>query len=239
MRLHTEMAVTILGFVAINLLLILAAIGLFVRMGPAIDRILRRNDASIAAAETIVLVLARTGLTTVAVEDRTIVQAALTRATDNVTEPGEEQVLQDLQLALPGAFAADHAARDTVLTQLEQLIEINRQAMRQVDQNAQSLGGAGAWAAMIVGSVTLALSLLLTRSLGRRVVYPIQELRDTLQAALSGDRFRRCSTPNAASDLRQAMELVNQMLDNNTPKLESEAEAKSPCTPSQPPATTT
>ena len=221
MRLRTEMAATIIGFVAINLLLILAAIGLFVRMGPAIDRILRRNDASIVAAEAIVEVLARTGHNPIAAPDRAGIRAAVARAQDNITEPGEAEVLQGMQAALPGALIGETDARQALIDQLHQLIAINRTAMRQVDQSAQSLGNAGAWTAMFVGLITLALSLFLTRSLGRRVVYPVQELRETLASALSGDRIRRCSTPDAASDLREAMDLVNQLLDGTTPPLDA------------------
>jgi methyl-accepting chemotaxis protein len=219
MRLRAELAATVLSFVVINLLLVFSAIGLFVRMGPAIDRILTRNDATIVAAESILEVLARSGGARVAPEARDHVRAAVDRARNNITEPGEEPVLSQILSLLPSALEADPSARVALVEQLRQLIAINRSAMRQVDHDAQRLGRAGAWAAMFVGLATLTLSLFLTRSLGRRIVRPIAELCDTLHAYQSGDWFRRCGTRGAAPELRQAMDAVNQLLDATAPPI--------------------
>lgn len=213
MQLRTELAATVLGFMAINLLLVFTAIGLFMRMGPAIDRILKRNDATIMAAEEILAILAHTGSARVDQPDRDRVRAAIDRARNNITESGEQPALDRIQDRLQRALDADAGARIYVVEQLRGLIAINRSAMKSVDQDAQHLGRAGAWAAAFVGLSTLALSVFLTRSLGHRVARPIQELRDTLVASQSGDPFRRCTTRGAAVELRQAMESVNQMLD--------------------------
>lgn len=217
MQLRTELAATVLGFVALNLLLVFAAIGLFVRMGPAIERIILRNDTTIVAAEEILDVLARSPADPVPGPDRQRTARALARARNNITEEGEEPILASIAAHLDSALAGEREARTTLIDDLGRLVAINRAAIRKVDRDAQRLGRAGAWAAAFVGLASLAMSLFLTRSLGSRVVRPIRELRDVLRAARSGDRFRRCSVAGASPELRDALSDLNGLLDVETP----------------------
>ncbi|MBK8975025.1 MAG: hypothetical protein IPM29_03795 [Planctomycetes bacterium] len=216
MQLRSELGAVVLGFVALNLALVFGAIGLFRRMGPAIERILLRNDATIMATEDVLEVLARSPAA-VPTDDRTRVEAALARARDNVTEPGEAPILDGIAAALEPALSGDRAARHELIGKLVQLIEINRSAMKRVDADAQRIGKAGAWAATLIGFVSLSLSLLLIRRLASRIVRPIDELRDVLTAARAGDQFRRCGSFPTAPELRHAMEVVNELLDQTTP----------------------
>ncbi len=217
MRLRTELAGGVLAFLTLDLLLVFAATGLFVRMGPAIERILTRNDATIAAAEDVLETLARAGSAGLAEAQRARVHAALARAHANVTEPGETEVLDGIDRVVAVALDGDKAARTVLLDRVRELIAINRTAMRQADLDAQRLGTAGAWAASFVGLATVAFGLFLTRTLDRRVVRPIAEIGETLRAAREGNRFRRCSTRGAAHELRSAMESVNHILDRVGP----------------------
>ncbi|MBL9079213.1 MAG: hypothetical protein JNL08_17050 [Planctomycetes bacterium] len=223
MPLRTELAATVLGFVLLNLLLVFTAIGLFGRMGPAIDRILQRNDASIGAAEEVLEALARSGDGAVDAAETGRIRAALDRARGNLTEAGEQPALEAVERELPAALAGDAAARQALVARVHDLIAINRAAMRDVDRDAQRLGKAGAWAAALVGLLSLALSLFLTRSLGQRVVLPVLELRDTLRAVRAGDRFRRCMARRASPELQQALEQVNDLLDRTAPAIELDA----------------
>ncbi|MCB9877938.1 MAG: hypothetical protein H6835_10080 [Planctomycetes bacterium] len=213
MQLRTELAAVVLGFAAVVLVLAFSAIGLFVRMGPAIDRILTRNDATIVAAEDILETLADSGGGAIVDAAREKAHAAIARARENVTEPGEEPVLDAIDRQLEAALAGDRDARRQLLTSVEQLIEVNRAAMREVDRDAQRLGRAGAWVAAVIGIGSLALCLLLSRSLGRRVARPMGDLRDTLAAQRGGDTFRRCSTVGASPELRDVLDGVNELLD--------------------------
>ena len=183
MQLRTELAATVLGFVTLNLLLVFTAIGLFVRMSPVIERILQRNDATIVAAEEVLESLARASSAPILEADVGRIRSALQRARDNITEPGERQVLIAIEEQLEPALAGEKDARPLLVDQVHELIAINRTAMREVDREAQRLGKAGAWAAAFMGLTSLALCLFLTRSLARRVVWPVRELRDTLIAA--------------------------------------------------------
>lgn len=213
MQLRTELAAVVLGFAAVVLLLAFSAIGLFVRMGPAIDRILTRNDATIVAAEDILEALAASDGAALDTASRDKTHAAITRARENITEPGEQPILDAIDRHLEAALGGDREARRRLLSDVEQLIEVNRAAMREVDRDAQRLGRAGAWVAAGIGLGSLALCLLLSRSLGRRVVRPMRDLRVTLEAARAGDPFRRCNTLGASPELRGVLDEVNELLD--------------------------
>lgn len=217
MQLRTELAATVVGFVALNLLLVFTAIGLFARMGPAIERILQRNDASIVAAEEVLETLAVGAGAPVQEREIAAIRQAIGRARGNITEVGEERVLDAIEASLQPALAGAPDARRALVARVHELIAVNRAAMQEVDRDAQHIGSAGAWVAAFVGLLSLALSLFLTRSLARRVLLPVGELRATLAAATSGDRFRRCATKNAAPELRQALDGVNQLLDRVAP----------------------
>jgi len=217
MRLQGELAVVVLGFVALNLLLVFAAIGLFVRMGPAIERILLRNDATIVTAEEILEVLARNPTGPASTTDRERVAVALDRASNNITEGGEEPVIDSIKEYIEPVLEGHEEHRGALVEGLHELVAINRAAMRSVDRDAQRLGTAGAWVASFVGLASLGLTVFLSRSLGSRIVRPILELRQVLLATQSGDRFRRCSIQRAPAELREALTGVNQLLDALAP----------------------
>ncbi|MCB9869249.1 MAG: hypothetical protein H6836_07215 [Planctomycetes bacterium] len=214
MRLQSDLSVAVLGFVALNVGLAFAAIGLFLRMGPAAERILLRNDATIFAAEDILTVLAGRPGAIDDPDDRTRVAAAIERIASNITEDREPAVIEAIRQLVPAAVAGDATARNTLIVDLRRLIAINRDAMQRADREAQRLGRAGAWAAALVAIASLGLSLFLGRRLGSHVVRPVLELGRVLRAAQSGDRFRRCNLHPAPRELRDALVDLNRLLDS-------------------------
>jgi len=214
MKLQTELTAVILGCVALNLILALAAISLFLRMGPAIERILLRNDSTIVACEEILEVMARTEDAGVTDADRDHIDAAIRRTRDNITEEGEGPAIEAIAEGVGPALGGDADARRALVDDLHDLIAINRGAMRSADQEAHRLGRAGAWVAAFVGLASLALSLFLCRGLGARIVRPILELRQVLVAAQTGDPFRRCAIRRAPPELKDTLNGVNQILDS-------------------------
>lgn len=211
MRLRTELLLYTALLAALNLMLAFGAIGLFARMGPAIERILEENVVSIVAAEEILAELAGAP-GELAPEAAGRIAAAVDRAEANVTEPQEVPVIKAMRRELQAA-QSDPAARAGLVAQTRALIVINRAAMAGVDREARRLGVAGAWAAVFVGSLTFALSLLIAVQLRRRLLAPLLELHDVLAAARQGDRFRRCRAQEAPLELRQAAQAVNVLLD--------------------------
>jgi methyl-accepting chemotaxis protein len=212
MKLRTELLVYTALLAGLNLLLAFGAIGLFVRMGPAIERILRENVASIDAAEEILIEFAAAsgGMTP---EGRKRVEAALGTIRTNVTEAGESPVIARIEQRFDGAAQGDAEARAAVIEDVRRLIAINREAMTAVDEEARRLGAGGAWAAVFVGALSFGLSLVVIVLLRRRLLEPLLELHAVLSAARGGDRFRRCRAFDAAIEVKQAAQSVNALLD--------------------------
>jgi methyl-accepting chemotaxis protein len=212
MKLRTELLVYALLLAGLNLVLAFGAIGLFVRMGPAIDRILRENVASIDAAEKILIEFAAAS-GGIAPEGRGRVDAALATIRTNVTEAEESAVIERIDMRLDGAAQGDAEVRGALIEDLRLLIAINRKAMTAVDQEARRLGAGGAWGAVFVGALSFGLSLLVIVLLRRRLLEPLLELHAVLSAARGGDRFRRCRAFDAAIEVKQAAQSVNTLLD--------------------------
>lgn len=213
MDLRREVLLTIGSLVLVNLLLAFGAIGLFVRMGPAIELILQENVYSITATEEILAELAATGGTALPRDARARVGEALQRAQRNVTEDDERPVLDALERRLPAALAGDRASREVVVADLQRLIGINRDAMGRVDEEARRLGSAGAWAAVLLGFLSFLLSLLVVVRLQRSFVGPLIELSQVMDRVHRGDHWRRCHARAAPREVLQVLEAVNRLLD--------------------------
>ncbi|MBN2191657.1 MAG: hypothetical protein JW751_02480 [Polyangiaceae bacterium] len=213
MELRREVLLAIGSLVLVNLLLAFGSIGLFVRMGPAIERILQENVYSITATEEILGELAAAGSAPLPDDARARVGQALQRAQRNVTEDAERPVLDTLERRLPAALAGDRASREVVIADLQRLIRINRDAMGRVDEEARRLGSAGAWAAVLLGFLSFLLSLLVVVRLQRSFVRPLLELSEVMDRVHRGDRWRRCHARAAPREVLRVMEAVNRLLD--------------------------
>lgn len=216
MRLSHELSGLLLVFVAVNLFLVVASIGLFARIGPAVELILERNDTTIASAEEVLLVLARRpeGLRTA--DDVARIEQALGVIRANVTEDEEPQVIEQTVERARALFAGDESARAGLIESLTSLIAINRRAMRAADLEAQRLGTVGAWVASSIGVLSLLLHLILGRRIERRLVRPLLEVRDVLSSALDDDPFRRCGALEAPDEIRHIGSSVNGLLDRSS-----------------------
>jgi methyl-accepting chemotaxis protein len=197
---------------ALNVALAFGCIGLFARMGPVIARILQANVVSMDAAERIAFEFA-SNAGSFTEESRRRVVADLEVIGANITEKGEAEIFGQLRASTKTALDGDLQARAFALGQLRSLIAVNREAMTAVDLEARRLGAAGAWAAVFVGAVSFALSLLIIVQLRRRLLGPLLELHDVLVAAQNGDRFRRCKILEAPVEVQKAAQVVNRLLD--------------------------
>jgi methyl-accepting chemotaxis protein len=213
MELRRELILTIGILVLLNLLLAFGSIGLFVRMGPVIERILQENVYSIVATEEMLTVLAEFGGEPLSRDARSRLGASLQKAKQNVTENDEEEVLKSIERHLFAAMDGDSQARKRVIGELGRLIRINRDAMRRVDEKARRLGSAGAWAAVFIGFLSFILSLFVVVRFQTRFVRPLVNLYEVLIGVHQGDRLRRCHVEEAPREVMQVVRSVNELLD--------------------------
>jgi nitrogen fixation/metabolism regulation signal transduction histidine kinase len=198
--------------VAVNLLLAFGAIGLFVRMGPVIDDILRMNVVSLEAAHEMLAVLAGAG-EPLDEQERLRFERALDLATTNVTEPEEASMVIQISATRERAYEADREAVNQIVHQLDALVRVNYDAMREVDAEARRLGNAGAWSAVFLAFFSFLLSLGVVSRLRRRVIAPMVEMYEVLEAVRRGDRYRRCRANEGPIEIKRLASSINLLLD--------------------------
>ncbi len=212
MEVRRELLLTVSGLALINLVLAFGAIALFVRMGPAIERILEENVVSIMAAEDVMVELAiAPGPLDPGAEGR--IREALRKARDNITEQGERSVLESAGRELEGSISGDQVARGRLVMSMRELITINRAAMQDVDDEARRLGSSGAWSGVFLGFLSFLLSLLIVIRFQRRFVRPLEDLSAVLESVHRGDRLRRCPNRDAPHEIVRVVNSVNRLLD--------------------------
>jgi nitrogen fixation/metabolism regulation signal transduction histidine kinase len=213
MKLRRDLLISVGSLVALNLMAALGTVALLSRMGPAIEHILQANVASIEVAERMMGIVAAAGGQPVSEAQKARFADALQQAQDNISEPGEQEVVARIRASYEAALGGDTEAIVAAVAALEELMAVNRRAMREEDRKAQRMGTAGAWSAVFIGLLGFVASLLVIRRLRRYIMEPLAELYATLEAAGKGDRFRRCTSFDAPSELKRIFQVVNQMLD--------------------------
>jgi nitrate/nitrite-specific signal transduction histidine kinase len=211
MELRRNLLFSIAALVVLNLLFAFGAIGLFGRMGPAIDRILQDNVYSIEACEVMLAELARSNG---GQAGRKRFEDALQRAEKNVTEPDEGPVIERIRNRAARALDGYPDAADAIVDDITALIQINREAMGAADREARRLGRSGAWAAVFMGFLSFVLSLIVLRYIEGRVVAPIEQVHAVLEASRRGDIHRRCHSMSAPAEIKAVMRSVNSLLDS-------------------------
>jgi hypothetical protein len=198
--------------VAIQLATAFASIGLLTRMSPAVEEILAENVSSNEAAEQMVssLGLALAGASG---DHQATFRDAIRRARDNVTEPEEVPVIDRIDKAGQQFFAGDASALERAVVDARDLIRVNRAAMQRANDEAQRLGTAGAWAAVVLSLLGFLVSVMVVRRTILGIVEPIEELEAALVAFSAGDPYRRCQGRAASEEMRRVLRAVNTLLD--------------------------
>ncbi len=217
MLLARTLRVVFLALLSLHLIGSFAAIALLGRMRPALERILERNVVSLGAVENMLVVLATQHGGSAPPEAAARFREALAIAERNVTEAEEPAALRSIRDQSEAALAGDARAMASVVTTASQLAQSNRSAIEAANHDAQALGSGGAWALALLSFITFAAGLWSLRLLDRRVLAPLSEVFEVLDAPHDQDAFRRCRPmPGAPDELAAAMRRVNALLDAMT-----------------------
>ncbi len=186
------------------------AIALLTRMGPAIAIVSEENVESLAAIEGMAAALA------LAPGDgaRAAFLIQYQRADRNITEVEEAPLLKAIHADADAALDGEPLIRARIISNLHQLAEVNRAALRKADEEAQRLARAGAWAAVILALTAFVLVRLVNIRVDRRFVMPILEVASALESVRQGDRYRRCSASSDSPEIQSIAENVNLLLDD-------------------------
>jgi hypothetical protein len=205
--------------VVLQVLTAFTAIGVLTRMSPAIERILQENEYSIEAGEALLAELATAAGGPAEPGSRSRAAVALERIRRNVTEPEELAPIAEIEARLEAALDGDHHALASLPPAVNRLVAINRAAMREADLEAQRLGTAGAWAAVVLAVLAFLLSLVVASRLKLRLLGPLQELARVLDEFRAGNTRRRCASRDASPDVRRLLDDANYLLDAKAPRV--------------------
>ncbi|MBU1105996.1 MAG: hypothetical protein KKB51_04950 [Candidatus Riflebacteria bacterium] len=200
--------------VAINLLMAFGAIGIFMRMTPAIAEIISNNERSLKACEEMLtaIALSASGNGNIA-EHREHFKIALDRALKNVTEEEEPAVIKVISQNFEGVFSGEKRAVMFTTNAILELSRINRDAMASADKKAQQLGGGGAWGIVFMAIFSFITGILFIQQLTRKLLIPLEEIKTVLLEHQSGETRRRCAGANLPTDIRGIFGIINRLLD--------------------------
>jgi len=199
--------------VGLNLLMALGSIKVFMRMAPAIEGIIERNERSLQAGEEMLAALALAGDEPMSEQRRIDFSKALDRAQNNVTEVDEGEILATIARFSPSAFAGQVEARGETVAAIVRLGVINREAMVKADLAAQQLGHAGAWGVVFMAVCIFLAGLIFIRIVTRRVVRPLEEVHAVITAQHRGEIMRRCSGTDLPREVKLVFSGINDLLD--------------------------
>jgi hypothetical protein len=200
--------------IGLNLFMALGSIWIFMRMAPAIEVIIDRNERSLQACEEMLASLA------MITEDRaenevlkiTFVNA-LKRAQNNITENEEPVALESIRVGYSDSFIGNITARQNTVSAIILLGKINREAMIKADLRAKQFGYAGAWGIVFMAVGVFFAGMLFKRSLSKSLIKPLEEIHAVISAHRDGDTIRRCTGSNLPRDIKIVLNGLNEFLD--------------------------
>jgi len=219
-----ELKLGIAALIVLQLLTAFSAIALIGRMGPASRKILEGNSDSLIAVDEMLAALTR--LDEQPEQARASFLRALGVARSNTTAGREQGVFERIQADAPAALAGDPEARRRAVAALEELGAIQHNVMLEAEANAERLGQAGIWAAVILALGGVMLGSFIVRSMNQRLILPVAEIHSVLQAHARGDEHRRCQTALAPEELASSMEVLNGLLERRARRNELERLAR-------------
>ena len=217
MRLARGLSLGAWLIVGINLLMAFGAIGIFMRMTPAIAEIISNNERSLQACEemltAIALTTSRNG--NIAVHRRNF-KDALDRASKNVSEEEEPAAIKVISLNYEKIFAGDNNAVVVTTSAILELSRVNRNAMVSADRRAQQLGRGGAWGIVFMAMFSFITGIVFIQQMTKKLLLPLEEIKTVLLEHQAGENRRRCAGANLPTDIRGIFGIINRLLDRTS-----------------------
>ncbi len=214
MRIAQSVRIGVWLLIGLNLFMALGSIWIFMRMAPAIEVIIDRNERSLQACEEMLASLAMITNDKAANEVlKTTFLNALKRAQNNITENEEPGALESIHVGFSDAFIENITARQKTVSAIILLGKINREAMIKADLRAKQFGYAGAWGIVFMAVGVFFAGILFKRSLSKSLIKPLEEIQAVVSARLNGDTLRRCTGSDLPRDFKTVFDGLNEVLD--------------------------
>lgn len=206
----------------IQLVAAVSAVGLLARMAPAVERIASENVASLHQVEEMALAF---GAGDAGAGGR--FEAALAAAGANVTEDAERAPLGALEREWRAGLAGEPVPRARTIEALSALGAANRAALERRYVEAKRLGAAGAWAVVALALAGAIAAALVLRRLERQILTPLRRLGEVAAGIRRGERHRRCHAADGVAEVREAMRVLDELLDEREASADAGQRGKS------------
>jgi hypothetical protein len=198
-----------------NLLMAFCSIWILMRMSPAIEHIIKRNEKSLYACQIMLASLAEYQHDKTEKKLIKNFEKALGDAKKNITENGEKKQLENIEQNYHSAFNGDILKKQKTISHITNLSEINRQAMISADLKAKQYGYAGAWAIVFMAGFVYFTGHVFKRTVNKNLLAPIDEIHKVIISNLKNEKMRRCSGTDLPKDIEKIFSDINKYLDKN------------------------
>ncbi len=218
MKLSKSIKLGAVLIIFLNLTMSVASIWIFQRMTPSIEHIIDRNGKSLKACESMLEILARRESN---VDESAAFRMQLGIAKSNITEVGEREALDGIEITYLAALQSEAAALNETLNAISDLRDINWNATYDADMDAKHIGNAGAWGICFMGIFVFVATIVFKRRVERNLLEPFEEIASVLTARAKGDSMRRCSRYSRSTDVKKVYALVNEWMDRQAEEKEN------------------
>lgn len=184
----------------------IAGIRGFLKLEPYINTLNSRNTQSLYYAEQM--------LSSISVKkDLQRFEDNLEKAKNNVTEVGEEEILNKIALNYIPAFKGNKKIEDIKIDEITELSKINRLAMQRAGRIAKKTESVGIWIILFPSIFIWIIGLTILLRLKMTFIKPIQELNSVILDYNKGNKMRRCPSYTFSRDLQKLYDGINRILD--------------------------
>ena len=185
----------------------IAGISGFQRLEPFINTLNSSNTRSLYYAEEM--------LSSISVKkDLKRFEVNLNNAQNNITEPGEKELLDKIADNYKSAFSGNKKVEEETINEISVFSKINRNAIEQAGLKANKMETIGIWIIIFPSVFIWIIGLTILKRLKRTLFMPLQELNNVIADYNKGNHMRRCPTYTALKDLQKLYDGINRILDN-------------------------
>ena len=138
----------------------------------------------------------------------------LYKAQNNITEVGEQEILEKIAGNYQPAFYGNEKYEEATIDSIAELSKINRMAMQRAGLRAKKMQTVGIWIILFPSIFIWIIGLTLLARIKKIFIKPIEELNDVISDYNSGNRMRRCPSYTVSKDLQKLYDGINTILDN-------------------------
>ncbi len=185
----------------------LAGIYGFQKLEPSIKLLNSSNTQSLYYAEQMLTDIS-------AKKDIKAFEENLSLAKNNITEDGEETIIDKIEANYIAAFKGNKEIEEETIKNIADLAKINRVAMEHAGITAKKQQAIGIWIILFPTIFIWIIGIALLKRLDRIFIKPMEELNDVIFEYNKGNRMRRCPSVTESKDLQMLYDGINKILDD-------------------------